>query len=203
MLPDLPQTYIGLLGLIVVAVGGAFAGIARWLHPRLDKVLNSIPTMIENEAKNKDILASMATSFAILSKIMTQQYASLSQQRRQIVIVEDNVIEARVVTHMCAEVAKKYKFSIIDVSSLAETYGLLSSAVVVILDVNLPDSTIDKLNVMINMSPCPVIIYSGDTYAKSDFPSAFRIISKNDKNVLEENIRQALESAIVESIKFS
>lgn len=201
-MPDLPTTYIGLLGLIVVSVGGALAAIARWLHPRLDKVLNSIPEMIENEAKNKEILAGLTTSFAILSRIMTTQHAEMNRERRQIVIVEDNPVDCQYVTAICADVARKYKLAVKDVATLSEAYSLLATAVVIVLDAKLPDSSVSNLNAMIDVSPGPVIIYSSEEISKEMFPRAFRVIKKTGDDGLQAALKNAVEAAIVQSATF-
>ncbi len=201
-MPDLPSTYIGLLAMIVVSVGGALAGIARWLHPRLDKVLSSIPLMVESESRNKEILSQLTTSFAILSRIMTSQHAEMNRDRRQIVIVEDNPLDSQMITTICAEVARRYRLSIKDVATLGEAYGLLATAVVVVLDAKLPDASVSTLNSMIEVSPVPVIVYSSEDITREMFPRAFRVIRKTGQDELQVSLKQAVEAAIVQSATF-
>lgn len=196
---DLPTTYIGLLGLIVIGVGGGLAAIARWLHPRLDAVLQSIPKMIDNDTKNKEILSQLTTSFAILSRIMTVQHTEMNRDRRQIVIVEDNPIEVQLVSSICNDIARKYKLSVKDVPTLSEAYGTLATAVVVVLDAKLPDSSVSILNALIEVCPGPVIIYSGEDISRETFPRAFRVIKNTGADELQSSLRQAIEAAVVQT----
>lgn len=197
---DLPNTYIGLLGMIVVAIGTAMVQFFRWLQPRLDEVLQSIPKMVENEAKTREALGQLTISFAILSRIMTAQHAEMNRDRRQIVIVEDNSVDSQAVSAICSDVAKRYKLSVKDVPTLGEAYSLLATAVVVVVDAKLPDSSVMTLNAMIEVSPGPVIIYSSEEISREQFPGAFRLIRRTTNDELQTTLKQAVEAAVVQSI---
>ncbi len=199
-MPDLPTTYIGLIGLCLLGVGGAIWALAQWAGPRITKIIDAFPAMIALQVQQKDILDSLSTSYAVLCRVMSAQHSELARERRQIVIVEDNAVDTRFVTSACTDIARKYRLSVKDVATLEECYGLLSSAIVIVVDVDLPDATIHKLNSVIDLSPSPVIIYSREEIGAEVYPRAFRVLRNNGP---QENLtlllQQALEQAITRS----
>lgn len=197
---DLPTTYIGLAGLTIVGIGTGIYYLGQWLAPKASAIIDAFPAMVKIQEQQKEILDGLTTSFAVLSRVMSSQHTELVKERRQIVIVEDNAVDTRFVASACMAIARKYRLSLKDVATLEECYGLLPTAIVIVIDVDLPDATIQRLNAVIDLSPSPVIIYSRQDIEASVYPHAFRVLKNAEPNdSLTASLQQALESAVTQS----
>lgn len=189
-----------------VSIGTIAAGVAafwRWISPRLDKVFDTIPKLQQLCERNTESLEQLAAAsgiqannFGMLSRLVSASQAAGMQCKKVVLLVEDSLLESRLVRGICADIIAKHKLTFIDVCTLEDALPHIPHARVVILDVTLPDSDLRAAQSLSQICPCPVIIHSANEYTPKDFPQAYAVLTKGTG---AEQIRDALELAITDS----
>ena len=182
----------------------ACAALWKWLYPRLDKAFDCVPKLEELCARNTHSLdelaiatTSLASNFGMLSRLVSAQAAAcMLQTKRVLLLVEDSVIDSRLLMGILGPVSVKYKLVVIPVMSMEEALPQIPQACLMILDVNLPDANLDTIRSLIEVCPCPVIVHSASTYTQKDFPGARGIVEKGGPS---ENITSLIETIRLES----
>jgi hypothetical protein len=136
-------------------------------------------------------------SFAILTcYLMAVQRRVQFQDAKRIfvLLVEDNQVDARIIHGVLKSALGELSW--MHVTSLADAQRLLEATRLVILDVQLPDSTIkESLNLFIALAVgagAVVIIHSGGEWTRADFPAAFDVITKGDNDGLRRAVTELL-----------
>lgn len=189
-----------------VSIATLVAGIAafwKWIAPRLDRMFDVVPQLRDLCERNTTSLECLATAterqaqnFSMLTRLVSAAQAAGLQCRHLVLLIEDSLMDSRLIRGLCADVIAKFKLTMIDVTSLEEALPHIPYARVVILDVSLPDADIAICQSLVTICPCPVIIHSATDYSMKDFPSAFAILNKHADSA---SIIEAIESAVTDS----
>ena len=162
---------------ILYAIGTAFLSFCGWLAPKIGRIVDMAPAYVESQMTLVGVLTSLQESFAILARMSANQQVP-SLFRRVVLVVEDTVFDAKLVEGLLYGLVTQQHLSMMVVSTFGEACQNLSDARLVILDVNLPDSTVDKITALIDVATCPVIVYTATRGLT--FPHADSVVCKED-----------------------
>lgn len=132
-------------------------------------------------------------------------YLAASAQRSRVaeakrifvLLVEDNPVDARLVRDALAVPAAEHGLTLKEVRTVAEAQEVLECARVVVLDVTLPDAhRPGTVNMFVSLCVgygAAVVVYSGDAWSDADFPAAYRVLKKGDRDGLTRAVRELLQ----------
>ena len=196
-----PTDYQGYVSIATLVAG--VAAFWRWVAPRLDKVIDTVPAVKDLCERNTVSLEELscatqaqAGNFEMLTRLMSASQAAGAQCRRLVLLVEDDFIAARLVRGLCADLVAKFKLMMIDVGRLEDALQHIPYARVMILDVTLPDCDLATIQSLVRVCSCPVVIHTGGDYTKEHFPTAFSVLRKGADG---KTISETIEAAITDS----
>jgi len=187
-IPDVLR--VGCYSVAVVACGM----VASWFAPRLQSVFDSIPTMTRAYQALSESNTNQAESMRILTRFASSLQQSL-RGNRMVLIVEGSRIEEALVTSWCMDIIKDFGLDLHVARSYAEAIDNLATACVAIVDVVLPDNDSElRIQELIDMAGCPVIVYSGFVSDPGCFLNAEAVLKKGCEP-------SAFKSALVSAIR--
>lgn len=139
--------------------------------------------------------------FAVMAGYMaaSAQRARVADAKRVFVLlVEDNPVDARLIRDALAPAAAEHGLTLKEVRTVAEAQEVLECARVVVLDVTLPDAhRPGTVNMFVSLCVgygAAVVVYSGDAWSDADFPAAYRVLKKGDREGLTRAVRELLQT---------
>lgn len=174
-----------------VILGGicsSLIAVVTWMAPTIKRSIDAFPTMMEAQRE-------IAASLAIMSRVCASMQAANRAERSVLLLIEDVAFDAEFVQKLCRPLSHRHRLTMMVVTSIEESYQHLANTCVVILDVVLPDSTIEKINAFIDHVQPPVIVYSANEYPVGTFKNAARVAKKwGDSDALLAMIDDVIES---------
>lgn len=160
---------LGATGAAVVAILGSMIPISRRIA---DALIGFV------EARRAD-----SASLSVLSSAFAAAMSRTPYNRNVVLLVEDERMDSYQLQEVLCEVLRAEQYTLVITPTLNEAYRHQLDARVVIVDVNLPDSTeLGVVKFVKEFGPTvPVIVWSGTEYAADMFPCAYAVMNKADK----------------------
>ena len=148
-----------------------------------------------------ETLSVLREKFGVMAGYLaaSAQRARVAEAKRIFVLlVEDNPVDARLVRDALAVPAAEHGLTLKEVRTVAEAQEVVECARVVVLDVPLPDAhRPGTVNMFVSLCVgygAAVVVYSGDAWSDADFPAAYRVLKKGDREGLTRAVRELLQT---------
>ncbi len=197
-LSNLDRTVIGIV-FTLISTGVTTA--ALWAKPYLIKYVVAQIELAQSHSqallalnKYAENYVGLESCFQVMCRVIVSMQASIARNKRLLLLIEDNPVSVKVIRSICADMMRRHHMEFINVMTLEDGYQHIQDAKIIVLDVTLPDTNFEKLNALINLVACPVIIFSDQVLEDQQFPGATFILSKKSSS---EEIRRVLEATIM------